>query len=115
HVALSFLQNRHRQNRGARTEIKNPFRHCCLPYSSKRERKALPATLVTNEREKKRSASTVNQLVHPEMTVGFSRGNARSAVSTTSSGVWIVRIGGRSIPEASKKFVSVTPGHNAIT
>src|SRR6185503_4420898 len=115
HVALRFFQNRYRQNRRARTEIKNSFRHCCLPYSSKRERKALPATLVTNERGKNRSASTVRKLVHPEMTVGFSRGNARNAVSTTSSGVCIVRIGGRSIPAASKKFVSVTPGHNAIT
>ena len=62
-----------------------------------------------------RSASTTNQLAQPEITRLFLRFNARRAVSTTSSGVCTVRIGGRSMPATSKKLVSVTPGHNAIT
>src|SRR5215208_3622256 len=84
-------------------------------HSSNRERNALPATLVTNERGTKRSASTVNQLVQPEITVLLCLFNAVRAVSTTSSAVCTVRIGGRSIPATWKKLVSVTPGHNAIT
>src|SRR5688500_18533924 len=73
-------------------------------HSSNCERRALPAILVTNERGTKRSASTANQLVQPEITLGFCWRNPRSAVSTTSSGVWIVRIGGRSIFDAAKQL-----------
>ena len=86
-----------------------------MTYSSNRDLKAFPATRLTIERGTKRSASTTNKLVQPEITTVFFRSNARKAVSTTSSGLCIVRIGGRSIPDASKKLVSVTPGHNAIT
>ena len=59
---------------------------CLTTYSSNRDRKAFPATFVTSDRGTKRSASTVNQLVQPEITTVFCRARPRNAVSTTSSG-----------------------------
>jgi hypothetical protein len=67
------------------------------------------------DRGKNRSANMVRRLGQPEMITLFFRFNPRIAVSTTSSGDCDPRMGGRSILAASKKFVSVTPGHKAIT
>src|SRR5881394_964493 len=74
-----------------------------------------PTAFKINLRGTTRSASTAIKFVQPEITELLRRFRARSAVSTTSSGVCEVRAGGRCMREASKKFVSVTPGHNAIT
>src|SRR5690348_4409902 len=50
-----------------------------------------------------------------ETTTVLPRASPRNAAFTTSSAVCTVRKGGRSIFDAAKKFVSVTPGHNAST
>src|SRR6185295_14268266 len=68
-----------------------------------------------NLRGASRSVSTIKKFVQPEITEGLLRLIARNATSTTCSAVCEVRTGGRCIFEASKKLVSVTPGHSAIT
>src|SRR5580765_47071 len=67
------------------------------------------------ERGTNRSVATVSRLGHPEITELFPRFHARKATSTTCADVCDARAGGRFIREASKKPVSVTPGHSAIT
>src|SRR6266403_4535914 len=116
-ISLSFLQHRKRQDGGPGAEVINAFVHCDSSsvgnYSPYLGRSALPATLITTERGRKRSASTMSRLVQPETTLLFCRASPRRAAATTSSAVCAARMGGRSTCAASKKFVSVTPGHKA--
>src|SRR6476469_7021447 len=143
HVALSFFKDRNWQDCRSGAEIENAVGHNFwsfvlitqrsvvfglgfLPFGfrkqstdhrhySNRPRKAFPAIFNTTDLGKNRSANTVKRFGQPETITLFFRFKPRMAVSTTSSGVCDPRIGGRSILAASKKFVSVTPGHRAIT
>src|SRR6185503_7817210 len=92
--------------------------HCSDPhlsFSPKLLRIILPATLTTTDRGTKRSASTITRLLKPDTTCPLPRPSAFIAVSTTSSAVWAARAGGLCPCAASKKLVSVTPGHKANT
>src|SRR5258705_9962729 len=72
-----------------------------IHFPSRPDRIALPANLATSERGTNRSACIISRFVKPQITEPFRRANPRNALSTTSSGVCDVRIGGRSICEAS--------------
>src|ERR1700730_13435200 len=112
-VSLRFFQNRQGHGCRAGAEVKDSFSHLLSPqavsgyfFSPCCDLNIVPALRKTRDRRARRSVSTMNKFVQPEITELFPRANARNATSTTSSAVCDTRAGGLFILEASKKFVS---------